>query len=39
MGGIVWTESSYPAAHRFIADLDAALGERLLDVTEAQGKA
>jgi hypothetical protein len=32
-------ELDYPAAHRFAADLDTALGQQLLDVTDAQREA
>jgi hypothetical protein len=32
------TEVDYPAANGFAADLDAALGEEFLDVSDAQGE-
>lgn len=36
---VVGTEPGYPAAHCLVADVDATLGEQLLDISETEWKA
>jgi hypothetical protein len=34
-----WTELQHPAPHRFVGDVEAALGQQFFDIAVAQGKA